>query len=258
MKCKEIIAVLEKLWPMNKAVSWDNVGLQVGSYEKEVHGILLTLDITDDVLHQAVTDQADMIISHHPLIFSGIKSVTSGNFIGSRVISLIQHDMVYYAMHTNYDVVRMGQMHSELFQLKDVQVLSPITEGAEEGIGCVGILSSPQTLQEFAEFSKEQLGIPQVSVYGDATRKISRVAVSGGSGKSMVQAALLAKADVLVTGDIDHHTGIDCEAQGLAVVDGGHYGTEYLFMEDVKTQLEGMLSGVAVKTVKRKMPYWVL
>lgn len=257
MKCKEIMVVLEEQWPMDKALSWDNVGLLVGSHEKEVHRILITLDLTDEVLHQAVAEQADMIISHHPLIFSGIKNVTDGDFIGSRVISLIQHDMVYFAMHTNYDVIRMGQLHSELLGLKDVQVLSPTREGMEEGIGSVGSLSNTQTLEEFAGFIKERLGIFQVQVYGDKGKMISRVAVSGGSGKSMTKAALLAGADVLVTGDIDHHTGIDGEASGLAVIDGGHYGTEYFFVKDVKDGLEGLLPEIEIVMGKQKMPFWI-
>jgi len=258
MKCKDIITILEQKWPVECALSWDNVGLLVGSQEKEVIRILITLDLTDDVLTQAIEMKADMIISHHPLIFSTLKRITDGNFIERRIISLIQHDISYYAMHTNFDVMGMGRLNGEALGLLNDQVLWETVEGEAEGIGRIGSISGEQELADFARFVKAQLKIPQVQVYGDDHKRISRVAVSGGSGKSMIASAVNARADVLVTGDMDHHTGIDAVAQGLAVIDAGHYGTEYMFMDYVKKQMEKELPGVEITTAQTKVPFWVV
>jgi len=258
MKCKDIITILEQKWPIDYALSWDNVGLLVGSGEKEVKRILVTLDLTDDVLAEAIEMQADMIISHHPLIFSALKRITDGNFIERRIISLIQHDISCYAMHTNFDVMGMGRLNSETLGLCDCEVLWETKEGEAEGIGRIGSLAGGCELADFARFVREQLKIPQVQVYGDSHKRVSRVAVSGGSGKSMIPSAVNAGADVLVTGDIDHHTGIDALAQGLAVIDAGHYGTEYMFMDYVKQQLDRELSDVEIFVAQTEVPFWLV
>lgn len=258
MKCKDIITILEQKWPSSYALSWDNVGLLVGSGEKEVKCILVTLDLTDDVLTQAIEMQVDMIISHHPLIFSALKQITDGNFVERRIISLIQHDISYYAMHTNFDVMGMGRLNGEVLRLHQCDVLWETKEGEAEGIGRIGIISGDWKLADFARFVREQLKIPQVQVYGDSHKRVSRVAVSGGSGKSMITSAANAGADVLVTGDIDHHAGIDALAQGLAVIDAGHYGTEYMFMDYVKQQLDGELPGVEISVAQTEVPFWLV
>jgi len=258
MKCKDIITILEQKWPSGYALSWDNVGLLVGSGEKEVKHILVTLDLTDDVLAEAIEMEADMIISHHPLIFSALKRITDGNFIERRIISLIQHDISYYAMHTNFDVLGMGRLNGEALGLCDGEVLWETKEGEMEGIGRIGSIAGDWELADFARFVREQLKILQVQVYGDSHKRVSRVAVSGGSGKSMISSAVNAGADVLVTGDIDHHTGIDALAQGLSVIDAGHYGTEYMFMDYVKQQLDRELPDVEISVAQTEVPFWLV
>ena len=119
MKCKEIIESLEQKYAPDFAESWDNVGLLVGDKEKEVHKIFLALDVTDESLEMAIKEQADMIITHHPLIFSAMKKVTTDNFIGRRIIKMIQHDISYYAMHTNFDILGMADLSAYFLNLKD-------------------------------------------------------------------------------------------------------------------------------------------
>lgn len=259
MKCKEIIAILESKWPSSYALSWDNVGLLVGSEEKQIDHIFVTLDVTDDTLKQAVDSGADMIISHHPLLFSAIKQITDRNFTGRRVISLIQHDICCYAMHTNFDVKGMAKLSSESLNLQNDAVLEVTAEETvPQGIGRVGMLAKEQTLQQFATFVKAQLKVPQVQIYGDPDRVVRRAAISSGSGKSMIKHAVLAGADVLVTGDIDHHNGIDAVADGLALVDAGHYGTEYIFIDHVKRVMEAEIPQIKVTGAKIAMPFWVV
>ena len=123
MKCKEVIARLEKIAPICLAEKWDNVGLIAGREDKEVHKILIALDPTSEVVEEAVAFGADLLITHHPLIFSGIKSVTTNDFIGKRVFHLIFNDICYYAMHTNFDVMGMADAVADDLNLKKCEVL---------------------------------------------------------------------------------------------------------------------------------------
>ena len=108
MKCQDIMSALEELSPVSYAEDWDNVGLIVGRRDKEVRKIYIAVDPTDEVIQKAVEVSADMIITHHPLIFKGIKKVNSENFISRRVLRLARHDISYYAMHTNFDIMGMA------------------------------------------------------------------------------------------------------------------------------------------------------
>lgn len=169
MKCKEIIESLEQKYAPDFAESWDNVGLLVGDKEKEVHKIFLALDVTDESLEMAIKEQADMIITHHPLIFSAMKKVTTDNFIGRRIIKMIQHDISYYAMHTNFDILGMADLSADFLNLKDREILEVTYSDANrtEGLGRVGNLAQKMSLEECADFVKTQLKLPSVTVYGD-------------------------------------------------------------------------------------------
>ena len=114
MRCREILDRLEERWNPSFALSWDNVGLLVGKEEKEIGKIFVALDVTEETLEQAVEAGADLMITHHPLLFSPVKKVTSGDFIGRRLIKMIQNDLCYYAMHTNFDVKGMAQLNENL------------------------------------------------------------------------------------------------------------------------------------------------
>ena len=126
-----------------------------------------------------------------------------------------------------------------------------------EGIGRGADLASPVPLKEVCWSVKDRFHLGAVKVFGDMDRMVSRIAISPGSGKSMVKAALDKRADVLITGDIDHHTGIDAVAQGLAIIDAGHYGIEHIFIEDVKAYLEDRLEGVEVKAAPVCHPFQI-
>ena len=123
MQCKEIMEIIETVYPKEAALSFDNVGLQAGRSNKEVKRIYLALDATKEVIQAAKDSQADMLITHHPLIFSPLKSVTDGDFISRRILELIQSDISYYAMHTNYDVLGMAGLAERILGLGDARVL---------------------------------------------------------------------------------------------------------------------------------------
>lgn len=257
MKCREIIEKIQVRWPEQYALDWDNVGLLVGDREQEVHHILVALDVTDDVINKAISVGADMIVTHHPMIFSPMKKINSDDFIARRVMRLIKNDICYYAMHTNFDVMGMADLNAKALQLKNPSVLDVTYEQDEkrEGIGRVGGLAQEMTLEAFAEFVKTAFGIEAVRVYGEPDRVVRKAAVCSGSGKSEVKAALLAGVDVYVTGDVDHHMGIDGAAQNLAIIDAGHYGTEMIFISYMEGELKEMFSQLAVTAVEIKQPF---
>lgn len=256
MRCSEICAVLEREYSPEYACDWDNVGLLAGRRDKEVKRILLALDATDETVHMAVSRKADMLITHHPMIFSPIKRVTDEDMVGRRLLSLIQNDISYYAMHTNYDTRGMADMAARMLNLTECAVLEEIKDG--EGIGRVGMLPREMTLEECAEFVKEAYHIPSVKICGNPGKPVRRAAVCPGAGKSEVSRALDFGCDVYITGDIDHHTGIDAADMGLGIIDAGHYGTEYLFMDDVRDYLERKLTGVHMDCVPVRHPFEVI
>ena len=260
MLCSEIIQVLRSAYPEEAALDFDNVGLLAGRAEKEVNRVYRALDATDTVIDRAEEIGADLLITHHPLIFSPLKRVTDEHFVSRRVVRLIQSDISYYAMHTNYDVLGMAELAAGILDLKDPEVLDVTMErnGKEEGIGRVGKLAEPVTLGEYGRYVKHKLELGSVKIFGDLDRIVSVAAVSPGSGKSEIGAALQKGADVIVTGDIGHHEGLDAVAQGLAVIDAGHYGTEYIFIEDMKRFLADRLPALEVFASPVIHPFQVL
>ncbi|MDO4518979.1 MAG: Nif3-like dinuclear metal center hexameric protein [Eubacteriales bacterium] len=256
MKVLDLTAWLDAHHPERYAESWDNVGLLVGDDTKEVTKVMLTLDLTENIVDQAIEAGADMIISHHPMIFSGMKRVNNHDFLGRKVLKLIQHGIQYYAMHTNYDIIGMADLSADYFQLTDTRVLS-VTAPEEEpqGIGRVGKLPRPMTLLECAEHVKKCNKLEHVRIYGDPSAMIEEVAVCTGSGKSLLKDALDSGAQVYITGDIDHHTGLDAVEQGLFLIDAGHFGTEYIFADAMEKELAEAFPELEIVKAKMQQPY---
>ena len=147
MKCREIQKILETQSPLSYALSWDNVGLLAGSEKKEIQKIYIALDAVDSVIDAALSAQADLLLTHHPLIFKGIRQITAEDFIGRRLIRLIQNDVCYYAMHTNFDVKGMADLSAAMLGLEDTEPLdvTVVENCGKEGIGRVGSLMEPMS-----------------------------------------------------------------------------------------------------------------
>lgn len=242
MKVNEITEQLQKIAPLEYAESWDNVGLLVGDGEQEVKKVMVALDATDQVIAQCISHRIDLLITHHPMIFSGIKKITMEDFIGRRILQMAQNHISYYAMHTNCDVCVMNQIAADKVGLVQSEILEPVKEDADtgklKGIGQVGMLAQSMTVEELAQRVKKEFEIETVKITGDVHKKIHRVAVSTGSGKSFIEKAIKKGAEVFITGDIDHHSGIDALAQGLQIIDAGHYGTEHFMVKAIAEYLQ--------------------
>ena len=257
MKCSEIISILEEQSPEKFACDWDNVGLLVGDFDQEVKKIYIALDATEETIAEAVKEKADLLLTHHPMIFKGLKKVNNHDFTGKRVIKLIENHISYYAMHTNFDVKGMAELAAQKMSLTECQVLDITDQGEQgpEGIGRVGYLLEEISLETCIRQVKEAFAVDMVKVFGDLSQKVKRAAICPGSGKSVISCAHNAKAQVLITGDIDHHEGIDAASQGLAIIDAGHYGVEKLFIPFMVQYLEKHTEGIEIQGQPVKQPF---
>lgn len=260
MECKKVIEILEKQSPKSYACDWDNVGLLVGREDKEIQKIYIALDATDEVIEEAIANGADMLLTHHPMIFKGMKRVTQEDFIGRRIIRLIQNDMVYYAMHTNFDVMGMADLAADYLGISDTRVLeiTSVSETGEEGIGRYGSLKKEMTVRECCEEVKQAFSLENVKVFGNLERKVKTAAISPGSGRSVISNALQAGVDVLITGDIDHHEGIDAVAQKLTVIDAGHYGVEHIFIPYMEQYLKREAKELEIAVQPLTFPFQII
>ena len=256
MNCNDIISAIEQDFPLTSAEEWDNPGLLAGRRDKEVQKVLIALDASDEVVEKAVQTGADLLITHHPLIFGSLKKVSSDSFIGMRLIRLIENGISCYAMHTNYDVCAMADLNAKMLDLDEAEVLS--YTGEEEGLGKVGRLKTPMKYYDFAETVKKVFDLSDVRCYGEGNPEIRTAAVCGGSGKSLIDDVLASGADVFVTGDIDYHTGIDAWAKGLRIIDAGHFGTEHCFESDMESRLNQKFPDLTILRANQSAPYTLI
>lgn len=238
MTVNDIVNILEKRSPVTAAEDWDaeNVGLQVGDRDSYVSKVYIALDATPEVVSTAIELGAGMIITHHPMIFGGVRKINSDSSLGCRILDLARSGTACFCMHTNYDVTVMAQHASDMLGLVNEEVFYKTGEDANgnpEGIGRIGFLQSDMKLSELATRVKERFNISSLRFYGNPDMRVRSAAISPGAGRSMVSTAMKKGADVLVTGDIDHHTGIDSAADGLCIIDAGHYGIEHIFVNEV-------------------------
>ncbi|MBW1999478.1 MAG: Nif3-like dinuclear metal center hexameric protein [Deltaproteobacteria bacterium] len=227
---EEIIGVIGEIAPPGWAEEWDNPGLQVGSLKAEVEKILLSLDPTFDSLNDAVEKKAQMLFTHHPLIFKPVARIDRDVFPGDIIERALRNGITIFSAHTNLDVAEGGinDILASLFELEDVEVLEPLHHeaGKKLGLGRVGNLRQERTLLEMVEKVKEVLGTERVESVGHMDSRIGRVAVVGGAGGTMIPAASEKEADLLITGDLSYHNGQEALRRGLAVLDAGHFYTE--------------------------------
>lgn len=260
MRCEEVISYLSELAPFEYAEKWDNVGLLVGSFDKEIQKVYIAVDADDAAVLEACEWGADLLLTHHPLIFSPLKRVVTSDFIGKRISTLIKNDTCLVAMHTNFDIMGMADEAADRLNLKHIDVLQLSFEDeiAKAGFGRTGELTREMTVREIADEVKLRFHIPTVKIFGDLDTICSRVAIMPGSGKSAIDDAVLAGVDVYITGDIDHHDGIDAVAKGLCIIDAGHYGVEKLFIDYLEEYINSTMKGISVKKAKYNEPFMVV
>jgi len=224
MKVKEIINAIEEFAPLSIQEDWDNSGLCVGSPEDEVTSVLLGLDCTPELVDEAVACGADMIVTHHPLIFKGVKRISPEDQTGEAIIKAVRAGISIYAAHTSADKVLAGVSGAMAARLglEDVRILEEDGEGT--GLGVVGDLAEPLTAMEAVVLVKDRFSLKSLRTSRPVEGKITRVAMCGGSGGSLIGAARKAGADLYLSGDISYHNFFT--ENGFMIMDIGHYESE--------------------------------
>ena len=241
MKVKDIARIIEEFCPTRLAYDWDNVGLLCGDSEKDVKKVFVTLDTNLDTVQEAIEKDADMIVSHHPILLGGINKIDYTTAEGQMIKLLIENNIPVYAAHTNMDTAHGGinDRLAEIFELTDVSVLDVHTDYTSAGLGRIGKLKSSVTFNEFTKICSEKLNTP-VRIAGDKNKVIKTVAVASGSCSEIIPLAAAKGADVIVTGDLKYHNTMDMTYLGICIVDAGHYPTEICVMDIFEDILKGV------------------
>lgn len=224
MTVMELYKALDAAIPRSLSCEWDNDGLMCcPAPERQVSRVLIALDITEEVVADAVEGAFDVILSHHPMIFKGLKAVEPSTAAARKTIKLIQHGIAAMSFHTRLDALE-GGVNDVLAARLDLHHTEPFGVDAVP-IGRVGELEYPMPLEAFAEQVKLALHVPSVSV-ADAHRPVHRVAVMGGSGSDDVAAAMAAGADTYVSGNLKYNQMVDAPDDGINLIEAGHFYTE--------------------------------
>ncbi len=262
IKVSDIAAELEKLAPRELAEEWDNVGLMVGSFEQQVRNIFVCLDITSENVEQAAAQGADLIISHHPLIFHPLRRVVEEDVTGGIVRSLIRHGICAYSMHTNFDNAD-GGMNDILAEKLGLLSIRRFTDGEcrdelgrpFENCGRVGLLPAPETLENFVSRVQNTLSCSSIKYCGDGDDVVRTVALCSGSGGDFLYAAYRADADVFVTADVKHDCAQSARELGINLIDAGHFETENIICEFLHGYLTKCFPEINVK-ISSAIPYF--
>lgn len=240
MKVYEILEILNDFAPPSLAYEWDNVGLLCGDAQKEIKKAMVTLDTDYKIVREARENGCELILSHHPILFSGIKKIDYTSPDGLLIRELVESGIALIAAHTNMDTAERG-INYELAKrlgLKNTRILEQHTQDPCCGLGRVGELEHIITLDEFARTVKTVLDTPYVRVCGDSGKKLLTAAVASGSCSEVIPTARAMGCDVIVTGDMKYHESIDAVNSGIAIIDAGHYPTEKLVTEIFKSIIE--------------------
>lgn len=246
MKIKEVLSALERFAPLPLQEGWDNAGLQVGLTEAEVSGALLCLDVNERIIDEAVAKGLNLVVSHHPLLFRGLKTIGDGDYVQRTVMKAIRNGITVVSMHTNMDNARGGVNYkiAEKLGLTDVRFMAPKTvDGVEAGSGVVGELPEEMAADDFVLMVKRVFGVECAMCNELLRRKIRRVAICGGAGDFLLDDAVRAGADAFITGEMHYHVYFGREQQ-LQICVIGHYQSEQYTSEVFREVIEEACPGL--------------
>ena len=249
MTVKDIMNCITEIAPLQWQEDYDNAGLQVGDLNAEVHKALIALDVTEELVDEAVAKQCDLIVSHHPLIFRGLKHLTPQTYIERVVMKAIKHDIAIVSMHTNLDNSYLGvsRVLADKLGLANLHLLQPSEADPELcGAGMIGELATPLEEPDFLNLVATTVGSPCLRHSALTGRKIQKVALCGGSGTPFMPDALRQKADAYLTADIKYHDYFTAEGN-ILLVDGGHFETEQFTKELIKVLIKKKIPNFAAE-----------
>lgn len=236
MKAKEIIRILDDFAKPSLIDCWDNTGFQIGDDELEVEKIIVALDLDQKLLDKAISEGCQMIITHHPIIFKPLKTINNQTYIGRLIYRLILNNIVAYNAHSNLDLT-VGGVNDVLASCLGIEYTEPlnrlIIEDKLYGYGRIGKINPIQTI-DLLDIIKDKLEVDDLRVYGNVDKRISTIAVCGGSGGDFILDAYTKGADIYITGDIKYHEAQLALQVGLILVDAGHFHTEKMILAKIK------------------------
>ena len=241
-----MLSALEQFAPLPLQESWDNAGLQVGLTEAEVSGALLCLDVNERIVDEAIAKGCNLIVSHHPLLFRGLKQISGANDVQRTVIKAIKHDIVVVSMHTNMDNAMNGVNWkiAEHLGLKETAFLaSKNVEDIECGSGVIGQLPEAMAADDFILLVKKQFDVDCAMCNEVLRRPISKVAICGGAGDFLLDDAVSQGADAFITGEMHYHQYFGYE-QRIQICVIGHYQSEQFTSEIFRDIIQRECPGV--------------
>ena len=237
-RLNELIYSIESVAPRSAQQEWDNSGMQVGDTERDIKSVLLTTDITEAVVNEAIKTNCDLIVSHHPLLFHGLKQVC-GQTPQARVVELaIKHNIAIYSAHTSLDSVLHGISGrlAEKLGVQDYRILVP-NESGPFGLGVIGQLPEPMAFDDFLQRVRETLGTTYIRYIAPANNIIRTIALCGGAGAEFAEEAAKQGADVYLTADCKYHEMQDAVGR-IGIIDIDHWISERHACEIMKEIVE--------------------
>ena len=242
----DVISAMERIAPLSLAEAWDNSGLQIGRLDRTVSKVVVALDPTKAVVEFACAQSADMLITHHPLIFKPLKSINTQTPVGKLIRMALDHDLAVYSAHTNLDAVHDGvnDILARAIGLKQIAVPNAVgnDKGAEFVFCRKGILEPEMTLLQAAGMIKSVLKLDHIKVAGNPEMRVRQVLTCCGSGSAMMGLFLGSGAQVFISGDLKYHDARDAESIGAGLIDIGHFASEHLMLTGLAEILDKELA----------------
>jgi dinuclear metal center YbgI/SA1388 family protein len=239
-KIAEICQYLNQYAPTAIAEAWDNVGLLVGDSQQAVDNIMTCLTVTPESVAEAVDQSAQLIVSHHPILFDPVRRVTAETTTGQLLIDLIRGGVAVYSPHTGFDsaVNGINQMIARRLSLENIAPLNPFDDDSSSpGSGRYGHLPKPVELDEFAAELKKHFSLQGLHVVGDTTDAVDKIAIACGSGGSFLHRAIELRCDTMLSGETNFHTCLEAKARGIRLILIGHFASERFAVEHLADEL---------------------
>lgn len=234
---KDVISTIENFAPLSWQENYDNSGLTLGNIENECSGTYVCLDLSEEIIENAIKSNCNLIISHHPILFKAIKNIDYTSTLGKIIVKSIKNDIVIYAAHTNMDNALNG-VNGILAQKIGLVNIIPLSNGSDFehenwlGGGAIGELKKPMKKEDFFNHLKKVLNLTQIRYNSTPIEQIKNVAICGGSGSFLIPYAIKSKVDIFITGEIKYHDLLDND-KSILLAEIGHYESEQFIKERI-------------------------
>ena len=237
MLLKNLEVKLNYLLRPDTSYEWDNSGLLIGEMDKDINTVMITLEIDEKVMKDAIERKVDMIISHHPLIFRPKRNLKTSDINSLIIMNLIKNHIAVYAAHTNYDIIKEG-LNDYLAKMIGLSDIKPLSSDQESSIGRVGTLMNKMDIQDFAVYISKLAGVKHLKIVKSSEQPVEKIGLVTGAGIEYIGDAKDSGCDTFVTGDVKYHEAQHAKELGINVIDIGHYASEIHFNASMKEFLE--------------------